>query len=97
MANRTYRCSECGVEFETREKLDDHSRRDHPGMQRREMSGTDRDTQAGESGPGGQWGPGGGERGQTGKQGGQQNPNPKTGQPNPGRPQPGQGASPSDR
>jgi hypothetical protein len=89
MAAKTYRCSECGVEFDTRDKLDDHSRRDHSGMQKRDMSGTERggSKQMGESERGGQWGPGGGERGQTGTRGGQQGP---------GRSSPGQSAAPDD-
>ena len=96
MAGKTYRCSECGVEFETRDKLDEHGRRDHPGAQKRDMTGTERGDKVGEPGRGGsmgeserggQWGPQGGERGQTGK---------RTGQQNPGRSGPGQSATPDD-
>jgi len=36
MAGKNYRCPDCGAEFDSRERLEEHGRQTHPGSQRRE-------------------------------------------------------------
>lgn len=90
MAGKNFRCSECGMEFETREKMDEHNKRQHPGMQGQTGGGWERSGQQSGGGGGREQGAGrdmsGTERGKqqqgTGpEQGGSQ----RGGQQNPGR------------